>query len=145
MENTGGEGGGHTSGRNSLRLRRSELAILRKHASRFPIVEGERQEAVDCVLDVMRTSKSRRTKLAAVKTLAELDKVNLAELKVYFDAKRLAQQSELKPAVVNNTQINLHAAPAHDLNTLRDSIRAIRGDDLGTDSSARSDSGPDPV
>ncbi len=101
LENTGGDGGGVEVGK--LLLKRSELAVLRRMANKFPFTEGERVEVVDHVMDVLRTSKSRRHRLSAAKTAAVLEKVNVDELKMYLTAKSSGQPT----TVTNNSQTNI--------------------------------------
>lgn len=81
--NNGGEGGGVEK----IKFTRAELAVLRRMADKYPITPGERQEALDSVMDLIRTTKSRRTRIAAIKTLAMFDKVNHDELKLFIMAK----------------------------------------------------------
>jgi hypothetical protein len=88
-------------------LKRSELAVLRRYANRYPLVEGERQEVVDVVMDTLRNAKSKRTRLAAAKTAMELDKVNLQEMGLYLQAKKMALD-ELKPAASPTVQVNIN-------------------------------------
>ena len=105
-EDTPAEGG--DSGGSALVLRRSEVAVLRRYANRFNFVDAERQEAVDIVMAQLRNRKlSARHKLSAVKVMADLDKVNLAEVGLLIQAKRLKLE-ELKPAPQTNTQVNVY-------------------------------------
>ncbi|MFO0967888.1 MAG: hypothetical protein U0793_20195 [Gemmataceae bacterium] len=60
--------------------------MLRGCADRWPITEGDRREAVDEVMETMRKTKSPRTKIAAVRTLAALDAQNLKELQIALGA-----------------------------------------------------------
>lgn len=103
FENDGGEAGGLADEGPVPRLilKRSELAILRKMADRYPIVEGERREVVDTVMDIVRNAKSKRLKLAASKAMCSLDKVNLDEMRTYLLAQKIVAD-DLKPATVIN-------------------------------------------
>ncbi len=98
---SGGDGGGAVE---KVILRRSELEVLRRMADRYPINDNERMETVACVMDVIRTSKSRRTRISAVKALTSLDKVNLEEIKTVLLAKKLfagEQASGTSPVTIN--------------------------------------------
>ncbi len=143
-ENDGGKTGGLVSDNPvpRLLLKRSELAILRRMADRYPIVEGERQEVVDVVMDIARNAQSKRLKIAAVKAFVSMDKVNLDEMKVYLAAKTQAAD-DMKPAagsvnvsVTTNVGVTVQmpdvsspefkALPAEErLRRLRDAIEAV--------------------
>ncbi len=101
----GGEGGGPER----LVLKRSELTILRKMANKYPITPGEREEVVEVVMDMVRTSKSRRTRIAAARTIAAFDKINHDEIKTYLDATK-TRGDDLQPAVTVNNQVNVMTA-----------------------------------
>lgn len=90
----GGEAGGAVP---KILLKRSELAVLRRLANRYPIGEQDRIDTVDCVVDIVRKAKSNRLKIAAVKALTGLDRLNLAEVQTYLMAKKTAGD-ELQPA-----------------------------------------------
>lgn len=110
-ENSGGEGGGRV-----LILKRSELAILRRYANRYPIVDGERQEAVDVAMEHIRDKDiGPRNRIAAMKALIAMDKLNLDEVATYLNAKHDAKE-ELKPAsavtINNHTQVNVYGDPS---------------------------------
>lgn len=106
-ENDGGEGGGE-----ALILKRSELAILRRYANRWPIQEAERAEVVETVMRTMRQKNAGpRARLMSVQTLAALDRINVAEMATYVAAKK-AIPGELQPAQVTiigqqTNQINI--------------------------------------
>ena len=105
--NDGGEGGGEPL--TKLTLKRSELIILRRIADKYPIQPGERQEVVDNVMDLLRTSKSRRTKIAAARTIAALERVNHDEMKLYLECQKSAS-ADLQPASVTiNNQVVVQA------------------------------------
>lgn len=76
----GGEGGGVVAPK--LRLKRSELLILRQHADRYPVKDEDRQKVVDVVMDTLITAETPRNKIAAAQTMIALDRVNLEEVKV---------------------------------------------------------------
>ena len=102
LHNAGGEGGGQTP-EEKLVLSRSELMVLRRMASRYPIKEEDRGDVVDIVMHTLRTSKSRRNKLAAAKTIAALDQVNLREVKMALDESK--KEPAPAPVTVNNTVV----------------------------------------
>lgn len=108
-EPDGGEGGG-----TKLILSRSELAVLRRMASKYPIVDGERQDCVDLVMEIVRGNYQPSHKVAAVKALIAMDRLNHDELKLYIEAVTTPQVAkEVQPAqvVVNNQVVVQNKVP----------------------------------
>ena len=100
LPSVGGEGGGAEK----LVLKRSELIILRKMADRYGVVDGERREMAEVALSTMRGTKSPRTKLQAINTLATLDGLALRELDIATSSQKKESSG---PGVVQvNIQIN---------------------------------------
>lgn len=131
--------------RRGVLLSRLELAILRKNADLFPIGSVEREEAVQCVMEIIRTSKSRRHKIAAVRTLAVLQSVNLKELELSLKAGG-SDQSEIILNVTNNTQVNTTAAIVQQALNDPAYLEYLESRSLAEDrdaSSIRPDSGPE--
>ena len=96
-ENPGGSEGG---------LKLSELRLLRQN-SRYPISDADRQAVVESVMNTLRTAKRARYKIAAAKTIAMLDGVNLKELQLILDAELLKQSlsTEKIQVVANEAEI----------------------------------------
>jgi hypothetical protein len=99
------DSGGEAGGAPKVLLKRSELATLRRMADRYPINSQERADTVAQVMDIVRNAKSKRLRIAAVKALTGLDKVNLDEVKTVILAKRLIQAE--KGDVNVNVQTNV--------------------------------------
>lgn len=83
LELSGGEGGG-------VKLKRSEMNLLARMSDVYPITREERRLAVDCLVDIIKTSKSRRTKISSVKALTGLDRTNQNQMALYLTAKKMA-------------------------------------------------------
>ena len=81
-------------------------------------------------MEVLRTSKSRRNRLAAVKCLAQLDKINLQEVQTLIAAKRV-NSGEFKPQTIYNTQINLQAASREELEAIDATLQRLTADGSG--------------
>ena len=99
----GGEAGGEPQ---KILFKRAELEVMRKLADRYPFLQSEREEMVECVVDIARRAKSNRLKLSALKVAIAMEKVNLDELKTYVSVKRISEE-DLQPApgstVLNNS------------------------------------------
>lgn len=106
LQSTGGEGGRTV-------LSRSELAILRRCADRYPLIDADRRRAVELTLEAMEQAKSVRGKLIGVKTLVELDRVNLAEIALFLQMQKQNQPvATHAPAV----QVNVNAGDGATVN-----------------------------
>jgi|SRR5580692_8861887 hypothetical protein len=68
-------GVGGTGG--SLTLHPAEMRTIRKIALHYPITEQDRQKTLQVVMVVLETAKGIRNKLAAAKTIAVLDSINV--------------------------------------------------------------------
>jgi len=118
-------------------LRPSELAVLRRHADRYPIVAGERQEALDTVMHCIRNGKNSRVKLAAVKVLLAMDKLNIQEATAFLNAEQMAMLSKPQ-AGTTNIQINVNNYTMADLERLveagekipEDIVRKLSSEDV---------------
>jgi hypothetical protein len=89
-ENSGGSAGGSAPDEvpdqdkpQSLILRKSELAVLRRMANKYPIQPDERAEMVEAALMTMRRANSGRLKLSAIKALLAMDRANVDEIRTY--------------------------------------------------------------
>ena len=88
-----------------LTLTRSEMAVLARADNDFPISYEDRCVAVEAVMETMRTTTSKKIKLAAVRTLAVLDKANISRLKNKIIADRPPQMP--RQVTVNYTNLTL--------------------------------------
>jgi hypothetical protein len=79
LETSEGEGGG-MRGADAV-LSRTDMAVLARADNEFPISPDDRAVAVALVMNTMRTTKSKKIMLAAVRTLAVLDKANISRQK----------------------------------------------------------------
>ncbi len=75
---SGGEEGEST--RNPSRLRPSELRLLRRMSDRFPFTQEDRIRAVSSVNEAITGGKNHRTRLAGVRAMGEMERINLAEV-----------------------------------------------------------------
>ncbi len=95
----GGEEGG--APRNPDHLRPSELLLLRRLASRFPFTPEDRVRAVGTVNEAIIDGDNWRTKLGGVRAMAELERLNLAEVGMALGA---AKDASPPSTIVNVTQ-----------------------------------------
>lgn len=102
----GGEGGRTV-------LSRSDLAILRRCADRYPLIDSDRKRAVELTVEAMDQAKSVRGKLACIATLLKLDEVNLKEMALF-----LRSQQQNKPVATPATavQVNVNAGDGATVN-----------------------------
>jgi hypothetical protein len=82
-------GGTPVNDPNTPHLTRSELALLRRHAARYPVTGEDREKAVATVREAMDATDSPRTRLTAVHTLAMLDRVGQATDQLEMERERL--------------------------------------------------------
>lgn len=102
-ESAGGQEGGAPS-RNPDRLRPSELALLRRMMSRYPLTQEDRIKAVGRVNDIIADDTAGvRAWLAAIKAMLGMEKINVAELIAL-----IASQKIDVPATVT-TNLNVYA------------------------------------
>lgn len=89
----GGDGG-------VLTLRRSELDVLRRSfMNRIPSSREDCRIALDAVMDTLKDKNSPpRTRLAAAKTFAIFEQVNLAEFRAYLESKQTGMGVATKQA-----------------------------------------------
>jgi hypothetical protein len=107
-ENAGGDSGGtDNAAPQRLQLRRSELAILRRQADRYPIGPADRADVVDKVMSIVNTAKSFRHVIAAARTIDALDRTNLKELGVAIEAVKEQTPLALPVAQSGPTTINI--------------------------------------
>lgn len=130
-EKSGGEGEGPSS-RNPDHLRRSELATLRQMASRFPFTAEDRIKAVGRVNDIVADDEAgHRAQIAAVRTMAELDRLSLAEVALLLQAEKNRSEQLRPPGQTNVTIINVLGRPAAEIESLVESGHPIEPDHLG--------------
>jgi hypothetical protein len=106
-----GEGGLVPSGK--LTLTRSEMAVLARADNDFPISFEDRCVAVEAVMETMRTTTSKKIKLAAVRTLAVLDKANISR-------QRNRVIADKPPELPRQVVINYNNLSVDELLTMRD-------------------------
>lgn len=109
-DNPGGEKG--ASSRNPSRLRSSELALLRRVSDRFPFTAEDRIRAVNCINDcVSDPDAGWRNRIAGVKTMAALERINLDEVGMAMDAApTVAGLTVNQTTVVNQVAATIQAA-----------------------------------
>jgi len=108
QENLGGEGGGKI-------LSRSDLLVIQKQAERYAMTAKDRAEAVQWVMNTGRTAKSLKTRLAAARTLAILDRVNILDEANKIDAAK--QPTQVVKVTINKVIVDAsNRTPANDRN-----------------------------
>jgi hypothetical protein len=95
VENPGGEKEG-----TFLILRPSELAVMRRMADKYPIIQEDRREVLDAVMGTLRRTDKPRTVLAAAKVVLAMEQVNHQELRTYLEFAK--SSTEPQQIIINN-------------------------------------------
>lgn len=106
--NTSDMDGGNRGGYDEMPLRKSELRLLREATRRIALSPEDQEKAVEILRSCFRDAKKIRSRIAVLKTYAELERINseehIATMKMISDLS-LGKRSGEDPEQVANTEV----------------------------------------